>query len=216
MIYGSYATLLVGMYSFNREDWQHIAPQLLLEHAMAIDEAIEDLKRHKASGPRMNTAVKRFYGIGAPKASLRVIGEDFASPVQAAQVGQLRSRAEGLMCRNYKLRPVAQYLHDTGFANEWLKITLQLPTQKQMQALQRAALIEDEWEKEQVLQFISVYSVGFSLRTAHCLSSGEIKNVAELRQTSKAELLRLPSFGRKSLQEVEALLAELNLSLDAR
>jgi DNA-directed RNA polymerase subunit alpha len=45
------------------------------------------------------------------------------------------------------------------------------------------------------------------------LRSADIRYVGELVQCSEEELLRIRNFGRRSLNEVKAILAEMGLSL---
>jgi DNA-directed RNA polymerase subunit alpha len=51
------------------------------------------------------------------------------------------------------------------------------------------------------------------VRTHYGLRSADIKYVGELVQCTEQELLEIKNFGRKSLNEVKASLADLGLSL---
>lgn len=53
----------------------------------------------------------------------------------------------------------------------------------------------------------------FSVRTANCLHSAEIKTVGQLIVRTEADMLKIKNFGRKSLNEVKEALAELGLRL---
>lgn len=55
-----------------------------------------------------------------------------------------------------------------------------------------------------------------SLRTSYGLRSADIKYVGELVQCSERELLEIKNFGRKSLNETKAILADMGLSLGMR
>jgi hypothetical protein len=55
-----------------------------------------------------------------------------------------------------------------------------------------------------------------STKTAHLLEAAGIRTIGELCQHSEASLLKLRTFGRKSLAEIKAILAELGLSLGMR
>ena len=59
---------------------------------------------------------------------------------------------------------------------------------------------------------------GFSLsvRTFHRPQNADIKYVGELVQCTEQELLEINNFGRKSLNEIKAILADLGLSLGMR
>jgi DNA-directed RNA polymerase subunit alpha len=61
-----------------------------------------------------------------------------------------------------------------------------------------------------------VEGLSLSVRTFHGLRSADIKYVGELVQCSEQELLEIKNFGRKSLNEIKAILADLGLSLGMR
>lgn len=63
------------------------------------------------------------------------------------------------------------------------------------------------------LQGVSIKLLMFTTRTGNCLEYNEIVNLWELTQCTQASLLRIPSFGRSCLREVEEKLAELGLKL---
>lgn len=52
-----------------------------------------------------------------------------------------------------------------------------------------------------------------SVRSANCLQNANIKYIGELCQRSESEMLRTKNFGRKSLNEIKEILAEMGLSL---
>jgi DNA-directed RNA polymerase subunit alpha len=52
-----------------------------------------------------------------------------------------------------------------------------------------------------------------SVRTSYGLRNADIKYVGELVQCTEEELLEIKNFGRKSLNEVKGILADLGLSL---
>ena len=55
--------------------------------------------------------------------------------------------------------------------------------------------------------------VELSVRTYNCLKNEGIRFVGEFAQKGEAELLRLPNFGRKSLNELKEILAQIGLHL---
>jgi len=61
-----------------------------------------------------------------------------------------------------------------------------------------------------------VEGLSLSVRTFHGLRKVDIKYVGELMQCTDHELLEIKNFGRKSLNEVKAILADLGLSLGMR
>ncbi|MFA5717928.1 MAG: DNA-directed RNA polymerase subunit alpha [Desulfobulbaceae bacterium] len=52
-----------------------------------------------------------------------------------------------------------------------------------------------------------------SVRSANCMKNAKIQYIGQLVQKTDAEMLKTKNFGRKSLNEIRALLAEHNLSL---
>ena len=52
-----------------------------------------------------------------------------------------------------------------------------------------------------------------SVRSANCLKNANIQYIGQLVQKTDAEMLKTKNFGRKSLNEIKALLAEHDLSL---
>jgi DNA-directed RNA polymerase subunit alpha len=52
-----------------------------------------------------------------------------------------------------------------------------------------------------------------SVRSANCLKNDNLVYIGDLIQKTEAEMLRTPNFGRKSLNEIKAVLAEMGLHL---
>jgi DNA-directed RNA polymerase subunit alpha len=52
-----------------------------------------------------------------------------------------------------------------------------------------------------------------SVRSANCLKNDNIVYIGDIIQKTEAEMLRTPNFGRKSLNEIKAVLAEMGLHL---
>jgi len=61
-----------------------------------------------------------------------------------------------------------------------------------------------------------VHELELSVRAANCLKNANIKSIGDLVQRSEAEMLRTKNFGRKSLNEIKEILAEMGLSLGMR
>ncbi|TBV83214.1 MAG: DNA-directed RNA polymerase subunit alpha [Desulfobulbaceae bacterium] len=61
--------------------------------------------------------------------------------------------------------------------------------------------------------FRSIEDLELSVRSANCLRNAEICHIGELVQKTEAEMLKTKNFGRKSLNEIKQLLAEMDLSL---
>ena len=52
-----------------------------------------------------------------------------------------------------------------------------------------------------------------SVRSANCLKNDNIVYIGDLVQKTEAEMLRTPNFGRKSLNEIKEVLAQMGLQL---
>jgi len=70
---------------------------------------------------------------------------------------------------------------------------------------------EDERLLEQLSR--SVEELELSVRSYNCLKNADIKLIGDLVTKTEAEMLRTKNFGRKSLNEIKDLLAEMGLSL---
>ncbi len=70
---------------------------------------------------------------------------------------------------------------------------------------------EDERMLEQLNR--SVEELELSVRSYNCLKNADIKLIGDLVTRSEAEMLKTKNFGRKSLNEIKDLLAEMGLSL---
>ncbi len=58
----------------------------------------------------------------------------------------------------------------------------------------------------------SVEELELSVRSYNCLKNANIKTIGELVQKTEAEMLKTKNFGRKSLNEIKEILAEMGLS----
>ncbi len=74
---------------------------------------------------------------------------------------------------------------------------------------------EDEEEKEGFNENLlrSVDELELSVRSANCLKHANIKLIGDLVQKTEAEILATKNFGRKSLNEIKEILAEMGLGL---
>ncbi|MBW1680582.1 MAG: DNA-directed RNA polymerase subunit alpha [Deltaproteobacteria bacterium] len=77
-------------------------------------------------------------------------------------------------------------------------------------------LDEEEGEEGEILNenlFRPVSELELSVRSANCLKNANITLIGELVQKTEAEMLKTKNFGRKSLNEIKAILDEMGLSL---
>ena len=61
--------------------------------------------------------------------------------------------------------------------------------------------------------FKKVDGLELSVRTANCLKNDNIVYIGDLVQKAETEMLRTPNFGRKSLNEIKGVLAQMGLHL---
>ena len=59
----------------------------------------------------------------------------------------------------------------------------------------------------------SVEELELSVRSYNCLKNANIQTIGDLVQKTEAEMLRTPNFGRKSLNEIKEVLAQMGLHL---
>lgn len=73
----------------------------------------------------------------------------------------------------------------------------------------------EDSEKQKINEnlYRSVEELELSVRSANCLKNAQINLIGELVQKSEAEMLKTQNFGRKSLNEIKDILAEMGLSL---
>lgn len=77
---------------------------------------------------------------------------------------------------------------------------------------------DEEQEETKIPQlnenlFRSVDDLELSVRSANCLKNANIRYIGELVSKSEAEMLKTKNFGRKSLNEIKEILAEMGLNL---
>jgi DNA-directed RNA polymerase subunit alpha len=75
--------------------------------------------------------------------------------------------------------------------------------------------LESVHQEEQINPnlYKSVEELELSVRSANCLKNADIRYIWELVQKTEPEMLRTKNFGRKSLNEIKAILEEMGLHL---
>ncbi len=73
---------------------------------------------------------------------------------------------------------------------------------------------EVDREAERMMENLkrSVEELELSVRSYNCLKNADIKTIGDLVQKTEAEMLKTKNFGRKSLNEIKEILAEMGLS----
>jgi DNA-directed RNA polymerase subunit alpha len=77
---------------------------------------------------------------------------------------------------------------------------------------------EEEEEEEEDKGFRDVVAkpiseLELSVRSANCLEAANIKTIGDLIRKSEAQMLKYKNFGKKSLNEINAILVTMGLSL---
>lgn len=73
--------------------------------------------------------------------------------------------------------------------------------------------VDEESEKINEYLMMNVDELELSVRSSNCLKNANIRTVAELVQKTESDLLKTRNFGKKSLNEIRTILADMNLSL---
>ena len=74
---------------------------------------------------------------------------------------------------------------------------------------------EEEVEDKEFLDMIHkpISELELSVRSANCLEAANIKTIGDLIQKSEGQMLKYKNFGKKSLNEINAILVTMNLHL---
>lgn len=79
--------------------------------------------------------------------------------------------------------------------------------------------VEESKEERKAINeniYRSVDELELSVRSANCLKNANIHLIGDLVQKTEAEMLKTKNFGRKSLNEIKAILTEMGLSLGTK
>ena len=78
--------------------------------------------------------------------------------------------------------------------------------------IQQIEVVQEDLEFNRNL-LRKVDELELSVRSANCLKNDNIIYIGDLVQKTEAEMLRTPNFGRKSLNEIKEVLAQMGLHL---
>jgi DNA-directed RNA polymerase subunit alpha len=87
--------------------------------------------------------------------------------------------------------------------------------EEEVEEPERTEVIHPEEQVNQNL-YKSVEELELSVRSANCLKNANIRHIWELVQRTEPEMLKTKNFGRKSLNEIKAILEEMGLHLGMR
>ncbi len=81
------------------------------------------------------------------------------------------------------------------------------------QAKDAEIMVEKEEDKKEKVLEMTIEELDLSVRSYNCLKRAGINTVEELIQKTEADMMKVRNLGKKSLEEVQSKLSELNLSL---
>jgi DNA-directed RNA polymerase subunit alpha len=103
-----------------------------------------------------------------------------------------------------------------GYAAKLLKDHMSIFINFEEVAEQAEEVSERGMDKMSEVLNRSVEELELSVRSYNCLKNANIQSIGELVQKTEAEMLRTKNFGRKSLNEIKEILANMGLSLGMR
>ena len=103
-----------------------------------------------------------------------------------------------------------------GYAAKLLKDHMTIFINFEEVAEQTEEISEHGTEKMNEVLNRSVEELELSVRSYNCLKNANIQTIGELVQKTEAEMLRTKNFGRKSLNEIKEILANMGLALGMR
>lgn len=131
--------------------------------------------------------------------------------VEDARVGQQTDYDRLLLdvWTNGSITPEKALEEAANLLMEHLKIFVQQEDEESRDAALAGA------EDGELYQALSrpVEELELSVRAAHCLKAANIRMIADLVVRSEQEMLQFPNFGKKSLDEIKAILQVMGLSL---
>ena len=109
------------------------------------------------------------------------------------------------------INPEEAVAHSAKILKEQLSIFITFEEEEELETAYSEEGEEKEAFNENLLR--SVDELELSVRSANCLKHANIKLIGDLVQKTEAEILATKNFGRKSLNEIKEILAEMGLSL---
>lgn len=137
-----------------------------------------------------------------------------AYSVENARVGQMTDydRLVLEVWTNGAVRPDDAMAYAAKILKEQLTVFINFDETEEVEAKAGEEEAEDRPSLNENL-FKTVDSLELSVRAANCLENANIKYLGELVTRTEAEMLKTKNFGRKSLNEIKDILAEMGLSL---
>ncbi len=136
-----------------------------------------------------------------------------AYSVSNARVGQMTDYDKLTLeiWTNSSVRPDDALAYAAKIIKEQLSIFINFDETEEVEAAEVRG--DDERPRLNENLFKTVDSLELSVRAANCLENANIKFIGELVTRTEADMLKTKNFGRKSLNEIKDILAEMGLSL---
>jgi DNA-directed RNA polymerase subunit alpha len=109
------------------------------------------------------------------------------------------------------IKPDDAVAHAAKLLKDHLSIFIHLPEEEEATSAGDEEIKKTPAFNENLLR--SVNELELSVRAANCLKNAGIETIAEMVQKTESEMLKTKNFGRKSLNEIKEILAEMSLSL---
>lgn len=123
----------------------------------------------------------------------------------------LRDHFAGLAMQAYVMDEAI--LRESNTSAHWLTKIAECAYKQADTMLEERNHVKKKDIEENNLYNTSVGSLILTMRAENCLRAGGIKTLGELLQCSRNNLMRIPNLGKRTLIEIEEMLANLNLKL---
>ncbi|MCX6356983.1 MAG: DNA-directed RNA polymerase subunit alpha [Candidatus Aureabacteria bacterium] len=136
--------------------------------------------------------------------------------VEDTRVGQI-SEYDKLILEVWtdgRIKPVDALMQAALILREHLSVFVDYD--KHPLQIEEEAKEESDKQKEQEIERLlgmSINEIELSVRAANCINAANIKTIGDLVQKDEVEMLKFKNFGKKSLNEIKAILTGMGLSL---
>jgi hypothetical protein len=180
----AHARLLQAIFQFPKGELKTVA--------MQVTEPVQQTLRTRLGelSARQERLLRQVYGIGVAPLPMTVLAREWGTTPD--RVRSIRDNALFRLRHKTCRGPLAVELQEAGMC---------------FPGLAEAVAEQRELEAAAAAGALPLDSLELSTRTTDALRRDGITTVAQLLQKSEDELLRVPKFGRKSLQEIKELCA---------
>ena len=183
-------------------------PYLDAEQIHVVIEALRTLT------PREEEILRRHFGIGHVAQTFAQIAQDFS--VTGGRVRHIAAKALRKLrhpSRAKQLRFVCGSM-EQRYRAACLRVTELRAANNQLHK-KSAEFADQNWKAESLHEKLakSIDALEISVRSYNCLCNANIRTIGDLVSKTASELRNIKYFGRKSLREIEEVLAGMGLSL---